>query len=358
MKGYLKKGLLGLLLIAFLFGIHSILPVQTSEPSKKYGTLIGDENGNYKLYDNLTLVSPKGNVMVKANDISSKLELTYTYNSKNKKLTITNADNGNSLIFTLNSKTYLYYSNNDTKGIKKTSSYQFYYDKATKCNVIDMTTLKYLTNYNYYSSTDAKSYEEIGYTGGIVIYSKYENISSLPPAKPTETGVVINPKASGTVAGVIPGVEVTYDSSKKLSENIDNLNNALQSVYGKNWTIKNTLLNSGQVEPSGWIMVVDGNKIGINISTWRTSYNSDTDKNKYLNAILETFRFFCGDNMGDSLWLLVDDLMINNGADETVYGFQHGGGKLTYKNGNTVPYGFKGSDLYIWLTPDKASSKK
>lgn len=353
MKRYLKRSLTGLLLIAFSFVILSPLPVQASESAEKYGALIGDKYGNFKLYDNLTVVSPKGNVMVKANAISSKLELTYKYDSKNKKLTITNADNGKSLIFTRNSKTYLYYSNKDAKGKKKTSSYQFYYDQATKCNVIHMATLKYLVNYNYYSSTKAKQYKEIGCTGGIVVYSNYKNISSLPPIKAAETGVVVNSKASGTVAGVIPGIGITYDSSIKLSKNIDNLNNALGSVYGRGWTIENTLQDPEQVEPSDWIMVVDGNKIGIDISTWRSSYNSDTDKNKYLNAILETFRFFCGDNMGNSLWLLVDDMMINNGADETIYGFEHDGGRLFYKNGHVVTYEFKNNDseLYLWFTP-------
>lgn len=353
MKGYLKGSLIiGLLIIAFLFGIHSILPAQISQSTKKYGILIGDKNDNYKLYDGLVVVSPKGDIMIKVDDISSKLEFIYNYDNKNKKLTVTNADNGNSLIFTLNSKTYLYYSCIENKWIDKTSNYKFYYDKDTKSNVVDVSALKYLINYDYYGSANAKSYEEIGYTGGIILYSKYKNISSLPPIKATETGVIINPKASGTIAGVIPSIQVSYDSSKKLSYNIDNLNNALKSVYGQNWTIKNTSQDIDQAEPSDWLMVVDGNKIGIDISTWRTNYNSDAEKNKYLNAILETFRFFCGDNMGNSLWLLLDDLMINNGADETIYGFQHGGGKLAYKNGNTVSYGFKGNKLYVWLTPE------
>lgn len=353
MKRYLKIGLIVVLLIASLLGVDSTLPVQVYGSAKKYGIFIGDKNGNYKLYNNLTILSPKGNVMVKASAISAKLKLTYKYDSKNKKLTIKNVTNGKSLIFTRNSKTYLYYSSKYKKGKKETSSYKFYYDKTAKCNVIHMAALKYLTNYNYYSSTKAKQYAEIGYTGGVIFYNRYKSINYLPPINTKETGVVVNPSASGTVAAVIPNITATYDSSKNLSKNIDALNNQLQSIYRRNWTIKNTLPAHGQVKSSDWIMFVNGNKIGIDLYTWRSSYNSNTAKNKYLNAILETFRFFCGDKMGNSLWLLLDDLMVNNGADETAYGFKHDAGELTYKNGNVVNFEFKDNDssLYLWITP-------
>lgn len=57
--------------------------------------------------------------------------------------------------------------------------------------------------------------------------------------------------------------------------------------------------------------------------------------------------------MGKSLWLLTSDLL-DGGVDETLYGFEHDGSRVVYKNGNVAAYepSSKGN-LYIWLTPSE-----
>jgi hypothetical protein len=69
---------------------------------------------------------------------------------------------------------------------------------------------------------------------------------------------------------------------------------------------------------------------------------------------LSTFTFFCGEDMGNSLWLLTGDLL-DGGADETIYGFVHNGSQAVYKNGNVAAYGLGNnkSTMYIWLTPSE-----
>jgi hypothetical protein len=73
-----------------------------------------------------------------------------------------------------------------------------------------------------------------------------------------------------------------------------------------------------------------------------------------MDAILSTFTFFCGEDMGNSLWLLTGDLL-DDGADETLYGFVHDGSQAVYKNGNVAAYepGNSKSTMYIWLTPSE-----
>lgn len=71
-----------------------------------------------------------------------------------------------------------------------------------------------------------------------------------------------------------------------------------------------------------------------------------------MDAILTTFIFFYGEEMGNSLWLLTGDL-VDDGADEALYGFTHEGGRAIYKNGDSATYEPGNNDnFYIWLTPN------
>jgi len=93
-------------------------------------------------------------------------------------------------------------------------------------------------------------------------------------------------------------------------------------------------------------------KVGIDTATWKYGYDSDSDESKYMDAILITFIFFYGEEMGNSLWLLTGDLL-DGGADESLYGFTHDGGQAIYKNGNIAIYEPGSNDnFYIWLTPE------
>jgi hypothetical protein len=150
-----------------------------------------------------------------------------------------------------------------------------------------------------------------------------------------------------------PDNELAYNTSKTLSENIDILNNTLETKYGKSLRIS-TAEDYEMAEQSDWTLVLEDNRVGIDTSTWKFDYDSNSDDSKYMDAILSTFTFFCGEDMGNSLWLLTGDLL-DDGADETLYGFVHDGSQAVYKNGNVAAYepGNSKSTMYIWLTPSE-----
>lgn len=150
-----------------------------------------------------------------------------------------------------------------------------------------------------------------------------------------------------------PDNELAYNTSKTLSENIDILSNTLETKYGKSLRIS-TAEDYEMAEQSDWTLVLEDNRVGIDTSTWKFDYDSNSDDSKYMDAILSTFTFFCGEDMGNSLWLLTGDLL-DGGADETLYGFVHDGSQAVYKNGNVAAYepSNSKSTMYIWLTPSE-----
>jgi hypothetical protein len=154
------------------------MPVKVSAAGAKYGVLLGDKNYNYQLADKLTVVSPAGNLMVKAYSISKKLGLSYGYDSVAKKLTLKNPYNGKSLVFTLGRRSYTYYSGKAAEGSVKTAVYKFYYDSTSKSNVIHMSTLKDIVDYNYYNNLAGTYYSDMGYNALIAYsindYSSYD----------------------------------------------------------------------------------------------------------------------------------------------------------------------------------------
>jgi hypothetical protein len=145
--------------------------------------------------------------------------------------------------------------------------------------------------------------------------------------------------------------ESSYNKTKTLEENVDILNNMLETKYGRRLKVS----GEEDYETAGradWTLILKDSKVGIDTSTWKFNYDSDSDDSKYMDAILTTFTFFCGDEMGNSLWQLTGDLL-DGGADETLYGFVHSGSQVTYKNGKVAAYesGNSQSTIYIWLTP-------
>ncbi len=148
----------------------NVIPVQSASAATKYGIILGSKANVYTLYNNLTVMSPEANIMVKVYNLSKALGLTYSYNSETKKLTIKNPTNGKYLVFTRDSKTYSYYSSKTAAAAIKTATYKFYYDNTTKSNVIHASTLKYIVNYYYYKDATGGYYGEMGYKG-ILSYS-------------------------------------------------------------------------------------------------------------------------------------------------------------------------------------------
>ena len=165
---YLRRILL--CLIVLVITVNLTTPASVSAASGKCGVIIGDKSNNYKLYNNLVVLSPTKNIMVKAYSISKALGLSYSYDSNKNKLTIKNPNNGKYLEFIRGSKSYTYYSSSTAKGITKTAVYKFYYDDSSKCYVIHMTTLNNIVGYNYYSDISNTYYSNMGY-GSLLSYS-------------------------------------------------------------------------------------------------------------------------------------------------------------------------------------------
>ncbi len=173
---YLRRVLYLLLIIALI--INTVIPLQRAEAASKYGVIIGDKAYNYKLYSNLTVISPSGNIMVRAYSLCKALGLTYSYDKETRKLTIKNPNNGKYLVYTRGSKTFYYYSGEKAKPASKTATYKCYYDSGSKSNVIHASTLSYIVSYNYYKDVSKHYYGKMGYKGifsySINSYSSYD----------------------------------------------------------------------------------------------------------------------------------------------------------------------------------------
>lgn len=175
---HLRRILLCLMIV--MLTAHHITPVSAAVSSNKIGVMIGDKSNNYKLYDNLVVLSPSKSIMVKVYSISKALGLTYNYDSNKNRLTIKNPGNGKYLEFIMGKKDYTYYSSSTAKGITKTAADPFYYDGTGKCYVIHMATLNDIVNYNYYNKINNIYYTNMGYTS-LIRYSRNEyNNADIP----------------------------------------------------------------------------------------------------------------------------------------------------------------------------------
>lgn len=164
----LKRCIIGLLVSVLI--INMAAPVKADAVAKKYGVILGDQLNNYQLADNLVVVSPTNNLMVKAYSVCKKLGLAYQYDKASKKITIKNPVNNKSLVFILGSKSYTYYSGKGSAGKVKSAAYKCHYNNTAKCNVIHMSTLKYILNYNYYNNLKDTYYGKMGYKA-LIAYS-------------------------------------------------------------------------------------------------------------------------------------------------------------------------------------------
>lgn len=150
---------------------------------------------------------------------------------------------------------------------------------------------------------------------------------------------------------------MAYDSRISLDENIEHLNTVLEAKTGERFSLA-SIDDYESGEARNWTLVIDGERAGIDLATWKIDAASDPSEKSYMDGILFAFTFFYGQEMGDSLWRLTGDL-VDNGADETQYGFHHVGGEAVYKNGASATYGSSESSathttMYVWITPEKS----
>lgn len=168
---------------------------KASAAEKKVGVLIGDERGTYTWYDlnatesdvkNTIRYSANNTVMMPAYKVTSLMDnITYSYNSKTKKVTITNTTNGRKIVGTVNKTEIMCYTKTNTKGTKKTMPCRIYIAKGNGI-MIPADTLKYVMysgGYEYYEKEFVRGmgYDTVTYDG-IYMYNSKATSGQLPLA--------------------------------------------------------------------------------------------------------------------------------------------------------------------------------
>jgi len=148
--------------------------------SKDYAVMIGDEDNEYTLYEDLVILKSK-EIMLKAEEVCELLDLFYDYDESSKKLRIEDEETGDYLEFTRNSKDFAYYSDGELMDRDK-AKYKCYYDTKSKSMVIHYETLNYLVNCRYFYITESNKYTKTGYKHFVFI-SRYDTLDELPKAQ-------------------------------------------------------------------------------------------------------------------------------------------------------------------------------
>lgn len=155
----------------------NLAPVGQSYAAQKktYLVLIEQSNGDFKAYDDLTILAEDKHIMVKAKPLAKALGLGYSNTNGSKKGCILSLGNKKN-IYTRNSKTY-YYNGGNGSNMKKTAFYK--QSLVSSYNVIHYETLNTLVYHKYFYAQSFSSYRGLGYTG-IIVYSKYNKVMQLP----------------------------------------------------------------------------------------------------------------------------------------------------------------------------------
>jgi uncharacterized YceG family protein len=160
---------------------------------KQYGMIIANQNGAYTFYDlNDTdgragiETSSEGNIMVPLWRVAKLMpDLSYSYNSKTKKATVTNTNNGKKIVLTKNSKDFYYYSGAEAAGVKKSTAYPMYISSNSSSVMVHMSSLKWVMNsttgYKFYKTADMQrgGYDTSKYSG-LIVYNPYSQITGIP----------------------------------------------------------------------------------------------------------------------------------------------------------------------------------
>lgn len=159
--------------------ISSMLPAKTVHAmSRGRLVLIQNEDLTYTAYEDLVVVSPKGNLMVKIASLSKLLGYTYK-RIDSKYFEVINEDK--SLYFDKASTTYTYV----TKDAKTSYNavYKPYTTKKTTneeaVNVIAYSTLNKMVHTKYFKKAQSERYQNLDYNG-VIVYSSYKKTTKLP----------------------------------------------------------------------------------------------------------------------------------------------------------------------------------
>lgn len=194
MKRLNKLVTLILLTVLLLSQINTRSVAMTS--NSKYMILIADKNGKYTFYDindstdgTATIeVTETGVVMVPLKKLVKLLsDLTYQYDSVNKKATVENIVTGRRLVYSRDSNRIIYYAGPNSKGSKIKISYKVYKSETSSSIMVPMDTLRLLLQevkgYHYYDITEMQSCGYDTYTySGLILYNPYQAATELPKA--------------------------------------------------------------------------------------------------------------------------------------------------------------------------------
>lgn len=130
-----------------------------------------------------------------------------------------------------------------------------------------------------------------------------------------EAGSYISDAALASHPEIAPRPTLNKDYTVK--EAMADLNKFVFDVYGRSYFENGIALNY----PGGngaKILKTDDGTWGMQIISWRKSYDSNTEMNMTLNVVLEGMRYLIGDaKVASALWRLVDTLEIQGTASMT-----------------------------------------
>lgn len=174
--------------------IFTILPTTKADAAEKqYGIVTSDSDGKFSFHDlnnpedGGIEITASGKVMVPLEELAGLMpSLSYRYDAKSKKATLKNTMNGKRVVYTLNSKSFYYYSNAKSKGAKKVMTNKMYLSENSSSVMVDSTSLQWVMGvkgYQYYSIKEMQSagYDTSVYSG-LLIYSPFGKITSIPKA--------------------------------------------------------------------------------------------------------------------------------------------------------------------------------
>ncbi|MDF2904931.1 MAG: hypothetical protein K0R34_252 [Herbinix sp.] len=151
-----------------------------STETNKYLVLVGQKDGSYLAYEDLTSVID-GHIMIKAKPLAKALGLYYQNKGEKGKKGCSISLNFDMIVFTQNSDSYKFYDYIDTtkkiKSSKRTADYKQVFSNNE--NYIPFATLGNLVNSSYYDTTNNTNYKYLGYTD-VIVYNKYNAVTDVP----------------------------------------------------------------------------------------------------------------------------------------------------------------------------------
>ena len=171
------------------------------------------------------------------------------------------------------------------------------------------------TSYNEpFELEEAPTINRIGFSSG-----KYvpDRLNGLPTDDEGERG-----ERAGVFGELFNGYyRSSWNGTTDIERITDTLNGYCKSLYGLSW-------QDGGIARTIWSnewtarFASCGDWVGIDVFSWRDSFNSDERTNARLNMVLEAFRYMTKNSkVAHALWSYVDELAVNGNANPCDFGF-------------------------------------